>query len=361
MLLSEASPEQEPMDPHERAVIPDGTLRKWQRVVDIMARIMDVPAALVMRTTRPDHAVLVTSASPGNPYVAGQSFVLDRNLYCNAVIENRRELVVRDAWSDPDWCNNQDLEHGMSFYLGLPIVWPDGSVFGTICVLDRCDNSRAMTYRDLIAEFRSVIEGDLALLAGIAERERLEQALHASLATLELRVAERTRQLTEANAGLRAEVASRRQAEEAVRLRERELEEANTALRVLIDHLESARREFAENILRQIKGLVAPHLARLRVARQSDDGLRHHLDLIEANLARITSSLASRLVQELDALTPAESEIAQMVMEGKTTKEIAVALSREASTIDFHRNNIRRKLGIVRRRRNLRSYLRSLQ
>ncbi len=348
------------MDP-ERPVIPDETLSKWQRIVDIMARIMEVPAGLVMRTERPSHAVLVTSASPGNPYLPGRSFVLKRNLYCNAVIETRSELVVRDARSDPDWCDNQDLEHGMSFYLGLPITWPDGAVFGTICVLDRRDNPRAMTYRDLLAEFRGVIEGDLATLSGIAERARLERALQASLVSLESRVVERTRQLTEVNAGLRAEVASRRRAEEALRQRERELEEANTALRVLIDHLESARHEFAENILRQIKGLVVPHLTKLRVARQGDEGLRHHLDLIEANLARITSALASRLVQELDTLTPAESEIAQMVMEGKTTKEIAVTLSRETSTIDFHRNNIRRKLGIANRRRNLRSYLQSLQ
>lgn len=101
-----------------RPTIPDDTLAKWQRVVDIMARIMVAPAGLVMRTEPPVHAVLVTSVGPANPYPVGASFTLRRNLYCNSVIENRSELLVRDAWSDPEWCDNQDLEHGMSFYLG---------------------------------------------------------------------------------------------------------------------------------------------------------------------------------------------------------------------------------------------------
>lgn len=342
----------------ERPVIPTATLAKWQRVVDIMARLMDVPAGLVMRTDPPDHAVFVTSATAGNPYAAGDSFVLNRNLYCHSVLERRGELLVHNAWSDPDWCSNQDLEHGMSFYLGLPLVWPDGVLFGTICVLDRRDNSGAVLYRDLLGEFRAVIEGDLALLTEFAVRERLEGALQASLNTLELRVAERTRQVTLVNAGLRAEIASRRKAESALRQRERELEEANTALRVLLEHLDSSRAEFQENILRQIKGLVLPLLAKLRHGNR--DGAHHYLDLIDANLNRITSPLASRMVTAFGKLTPTETEVAQMVMDGKTTKEIAAALSRETSTIDFHRNNIRRKLGIASRGGNLRTHLRSL-
>ena len=48
-------------------------------------------------------------------------------------------------------------------------------------------------------------------------------------------------------------------------------------------------------------------------------------------------------------------------MNGNSTKEIARILSRETSTIDFHRNNIRRKLGIESRATNLRSHLMSLQ
>ena len=345
---------------NDKPTIPQTSLAKWQRVVDIMARIMAVPAGLVMRTDPPDHSVLVTSEGEENPYVAGASFVLNRKLYCHSVLKNRDELLVRDAYSDSDWCDNQDLEHGMSFYLGLPLSWPDGTLFGTICVLDRRNNANAILYRDLLREFQQVIDGDLALLVEMSERGKLEVELQASLEDLEHRVARRTSELTRVNEGLRDEISSRRRAETALLLRERELEEANTALRVLLDHLETSRVEFEEKILRQIKGLVLPHVAKLRQGSSNANTSQHYLDIIDANLNRITSSLADRLVTAFESLTPTEIEIAQMVMDGKTTKEIASALSRETSTVDFHRNNIRKKLGITSRSRNLRTHLLSL-
>lgn len=344
-----------------KPIIPAATIAKWQRVVDLTANIVDVPASLVMKTDPPDHEVLVASKSEGNPYEVGQSFELNRGLYCYSVLQNCDELVVRDAYADPEWSDNQDLEHGMSFYIGYPLVWPDGTLFGTICVLDEHDNEKARLHRDLLKEFRRVIEGDLALLIEISRREQAERQLQISLDELEQRVAERTRELTVLNEGLRQEILCRKKAENELRQRERELEDANAALRVLLSKLESSRHEFEEQTLRQIKGLILPHVAKLRqnIGDQQPD--RSFIDLVEANLQKITSSFANSLVVALENLTPTEIEIAQMVLNGQTTKDIAKALSRETSTIDFHRNNIRKKLGIESRAVNLRSHLLSLQ
>ncbi|MGI9384584.1 MAG: hypothetical protein ACR2PO_15645, partial [Methyloligellaceae bacterium] len=81
--------------------IPEALMAKWQRVVDLTANIADVPSSLVMRTDPPDHSVLVSSSTDGNPYEVGQSFVLNSKLYCHAVLQNRDELLVRDAHTDP--------------------------------------------------------------------------------------------------------------------------------------------------------------------------------------------------------------------------------------------------------------------
>lgn len=325
--------------------IPADMLSDWQRVVDLAADLVDVPASLVMKTDPPHHGVLVTSNGDDNPYEVGQSFELDSRLYCHAVLQNNSELIVRNAHTDPAWCDNQDLEHGMSFYIGYPLTWPDGSLFGTICVLDRQDNEKARLHRALLEEFRRVIEGDLALLEEAARRQRAEHELRRTLENLELRVAARTRALRRANANLL--------------VRERELEDANTALRVLLGRMESSRQEFEEQISRQIKGLILPHIVKLRRSLPEHEPGRASIDLVEANLQMITSSFAQGLVSAFQTLTPTEIEILQMVTSGRTTKDIARALSREVSTIDFHRNNIRKKLGIERRT-NLRTYLLSL-
>ncbi|MEM8689023.1 MAG: LuxR C-terminal-related transcriptional regulator [Pseudomonadota bacterium] len=330
-----------------KPAIPETTLAKWQRIVDLAAEMVGVPSSLVMKTDMPDHAVLLSSRTEGNPYTVGQSFELNDKLYCYSVLQTKGELVVRDAHSDPDWCDNQDLDHGMSFYIGYPLCWPDGSLFGTVCVLDSYDNERAYRHRELVQEFGKLIENDLALLVEISRREALEAQLQEHLEQLENRVARRTHQLSDANRDLQE--------------REQDLEEANAALSVLLAKLETSRQEFEDQILRQITGLVLPHVSKLKRKLAGQAAEQALVEIVEANLKQVTSSFANRLADVLKTLTPAEAEIALMVINGQSTKDIARALSRDKSTIDFHRNNIRKKLGLRHRGVNLRSHLLSLQ
>lgn len=313
--------------------IPLETVGNWQRIVDLIAQLADVPASLVMQTNAPNHSVLVRNRSPDNPYDVGRQYTLNDNLYCYDVLKNDRELVVEDAACEPDWMDNEDMEHGMSFYVGYPLKWPDETIFGTICVLDRKRNVRALMFREGLREFARVIEAELRLLIEIDERVRLESELQETLDQLEQNVAARTS----------------------------ELEEANTALRVLLANVEQTRNEYDTKILRQVKGLILPHLGKLRSRFDTDRVARAYLKVIDENLHSITASMSDQFTEAFDSLTPSEQEVAQMVMHGQTTKNIAHTLSRESSTIEFHRNNIRKKLGLHRSGKNLRSLLLSIR
>ena len=105
---------------------------------------------------------------------------------------------------------------------------------------------------------------------------------------------------------------------------------------------------------------MIPHVAKLSRHLDADGAGREYLDLIESNLKSLTSSLSSSLAHEFQQLTATELEVVQLVMRGKSSKEIARTLSRSTSTIDFHRNNIRAKLGL-QRNQNLRAYLHSIR
>src|SRR5437762_9883442 len=125
--------------PHSTEV-PSEIVRKWQEIVDLLAEVMRVPSALIMRVEPPNIKVFVSSETKGNPYEKNEVACLDTGLYCETVMKTRQPLLVSDALRDAEWQSNPDIKLGMISYLGVPIVWPDGEVFGTICVLDKKPN-----------------------------------------------------------------------------------------------------------------------------------------------------------------------------------------------------------------------------
>ena len=246
----------------------------------------------------------------------------------------------------------------MSFYLGLPLAWPDRSIFGTICVLDGQVNERAVTYKSLLAEFKEVVESDLRFLVEVEERKFAERELQIARDELESRVRMRTRELASVNECLRSEVETRRSTETSLRRREAELEEANAALRVLLKRIEDSKAEIEERLLANLNELIFPYLSRLK-RRVTDAKGRAYIDIVESNINELASPLGSQLCSRFSRLTPTELEVAKLVVQGKTTKMIADILNTATSTVDFHRNNIRRKVGIRSSRVNLRTYLTS--
>ncbi|MDQ7826123.1 MAG: histidine kinase dimerization/phosphoacceptor domain -containing protein [Candidatus Eremiobacteraeota bacterium] len=157
----------------EKPVISEETVAKWQNLVNLMARACQVPVGLIMKVEKPYIEVFVRSATEGNPYERGEKASLNTGLYCERVIEQRVPLLVPDALKDPEWDHNPDIKLGLTYYLGFPIAWPDGDIFGTICILDYKDNPHATDQKELMAEFSQVVERDLRIIIQGAERERL--------------------------------------------------------------------------------------------------------------------------------------------------------------------------------------------
>jgi PAS domain S-box-containing protein len=146
--------------------IPKNFLEKWQRIADLLARVVDVPAALIMKSENEFMEVLISSNSANNPYQPGDK---DHwyGLYCETVIKTQEELLVPNALKDEKWNKNPDIKLGMIAYLGIPINFPDKKPFGTICVLDNKENSFSNEYKELLFQFKDVIELDLALIQSL--------------------------------------------------------------------------------------------------------------------------------------------------------------------------------------------------
>ena len=105
-----------------------------------------------------------------------------------------------------------------------------------------------------------------------------------------------------------------------------------------------------------LENLVFPYLEKLQKALKDRDQ-ETYVDIIKANLENMTSSFASRMLTLEIGLTPTELKVVDLLRQGKTTKEIADLMVLSVTTISFHRNNIRKKLGLLNKKVNLRSYL----
>ena len=124
----------------EKPSIYDLTIKKWQDIIDLLSSTVNVPSALIMRMEKEYISVFLESNTKDNPYKKGEKAELLSGLYCETVVGNKACLLVPNALVDPLWKENPDTHLNMISYLGLPIIWPDGEVFGTICVLDNKEN-----------------------------------------------------------------------------------------------------------------------------------------------------------------------------------------------------------------------------
>ncbi|WP_373988123.1 ATP-binding protein [Duganella sp. BuS-21] len=154
----------------QQHIVPDEFLRKWQQTADVMAGILDVPAGLIMRVWPQQIEVLVASHTPGNPYEEGEKANLNTGLYCETVMATRSLLEVPHALEDARWASNPDVALDMISYLGVPLVWPDDEVFGTICVLDSKKRQYQQRYIELLWEIKRSIEADFRI---IEQQQRL--------------------------------------------------------------------------------------------------------------------------------------------------------------------------------------------
>ena len=214
-----------------------------------------------------------------------------------------------------------------------------------------------------IFDDHNVIVGMVHVTKDITARKKAENAVAEARSELEARVVERTRGLTRLNERLHSEIAERKKAEAGLikrtaelDLKSQTLEEANIALRVILKAREDDKNELETKVLANMKKLVLPYLEKLEKS-SLDKSQQACLAGLRINLEDLVSPFSQRLSSPLLNLTPREIQVANQIKEGRANKEIAGFFNISLRTVEFHRENIRKKIGLVNKKVNLRSQL----
>ena len=139
----------------------------------------------------------------------------------------------------------------------------------------------------------------------------------------------------------------------------RELEEKNIALKVLLKETAMAKEEVEDKIVGNVRRMVLPYLEelQLKVYGKTEKEL---IKIVKANIGHLSTSYSQNLNNHSPGLSAKEMQIADMIRQGRTSKEISSILGISAGTVDVYRNNIRKKLGITNKKVSLSSHLQSL-
>ena len=177
---------------------------------------------------------------------------------------------------------------------------------------------------------------------------------------LEHKILFRTEYLNRLNEDLVAEIEERKTLEEKLRNESQKLADMNTTLEVLLDKRVKDRNEIEEKIMHSVRMQIFPYIDRLAESSLTESQ-SSYLEVIRKGLNDLVSPFARGLVTEYADLTASETQVANLIKQGKGTKEIAEILNLSESTIETHRKNIRKKLGLTSMKETIRSKLLSIE
>lgn len=151
---------------------------------------------------------------------------------------------------------------------------------------------------------------------------------------------------------LQALTVALRESQESLREQTRALQERAVALRVILQQGRQEREDLSASLQSNLDRLVEPMLDRLgRFLSNRPEAA--YVDAVRQTLRDICGSIetegenSTQPVWQKAHLTPREQEVTRLVQSGKTSDQVAEILHLSAATVNYHRKNIRRKLGLT--------------
>jgi PAS domain S-box-containing protein len=151
------------------------------------------------------------------------------------------------------------------------------------------------------------------------------------------------------------DITETKQHENEIKEQNKLLSEKNIALKELMEQIRKENENQEKRIQANVNRLVLPMI--IQIKKYHDKKGTKYIEMIEENLKHITSGFGQTITSQMYSLSKREIELCSMIKSGMTSKEIAENLNINERTVCVHRNQIRKKLGILNKKINLTTYL----
>lgn len=162
-------------------------VKKWQKLVNMMAELFDAASGVIVQYRQQTFNVVATSDNEDNFLQVNSSWPWEMRSFCRRIVETNDKLYVKDALADEEWSCAAPVSDGpVRSYLGYPLYWPTGELFGSFCVIDTKATDYSPALNKMLGHLKIIVESELRHVANIheikallAEKEAQEQQLKA--------------------------------------------------------------------------------------------------------------------------------------------------------------------------------------
>lgn len=161
--------------PHEDDTYIEPSMQnKWQKLLDLFSEMIELPIVLIMQLHQADLEVIARSGHEAEIYRKDVILPLTRSSYSKTVINSRESLTVSNAELDQKWRDSPDLALGLVAYIGFPIFWPSGEMFGTICAWDVHERQFPSWSGKLLGQYAEIIQEDLSKIDDLNDLKKAQ-------------------------------------------------------------------------------------------------------------------------------------------------------------------------------------------
>ncbi|TDF34652.1 diguanylate cyclase [Alteromonadaceae bacterium M269] len=147
---------------------------QWESLVDMLAEMYDAASGVIVQYRHDTFNVVRTSSNEDNFLESSSQWPWDMKSFCRRIVETNDKLYVKNAGSDKDWFDAPPVCAGpVRSYLGYPLYWPDGSLFGSFCVIDTKPTDYSDALIDMLGQLKSIVEKELRHVHELREIKEL--------------------------------------------------------------------------------------------------------------------------------------------------------------------------------------------